>query len=289
MRILVSGASGFIGRPLVQFFRDQGDEVIRLVRNRAVLSDEIGWERLEKERFDAVVNLAGESIFSLRWTSAKKEKILQSREQSAFRLSKILAQSPRPPRVFLSASALGYYGDRGEETIDEASSKGKGFLAEVAFRWEEACASVSKNGVRIVHPRFGIVLGKGGGALQKMLLPYRLGLGAILGDGRQWISWIALEDVLSSIYFALTHPIIEGPYIAASPGPVRQEEFASKLAELLHRPLFLRLPRQLLQFGLGQVADELLLTSLKAHPEKLLSAGFQFVKPSLDTALQASL
>lgn len=236
-----------------------------------------------------MINLAGEPIFSFRWTKAKKEKILASREDRAHFLVESFANASHPPKVFLSASAIGYYGDRGEEEIDEASLPGKGFLSTVCAKWEDACEPMRRAGVRVVHPRFGIVLGKGGGALQKMLLPYRLGLGSTLGDGRQWVSWIALQDAIAAIAFALTHPHLEGPFIAASPKPVRQRELSEKLAHLLHRPAFFRYPAWLLRLLSGEAADELLLSSVKTFPKKLLDEGFRFTCPSLDKALKSAL
>ena len=282
LRILLSGASGFIGKPLISFLQAQGHVVVPLVRGEEP-------HLAQFEGFDAAVNLAGESIFRLRWSKAKKEKILDSRVRTAHFLSAMFARTKRPPKVFLSASAVGYYGDRGEEEIDENSSRGKGFLSDVCAKWEGASDELKQMGVRVVHPRFGIVLGKGGGALQKMLLPYRLGLGSTLGDGRQWMSWIALEDALAAIAFALTHPHLEGPFIAASPHPVRQREFSKTLAHLLHRPAFFRWPAWLLHLISGEAADELLLSSVKAVPRKLLDEGFHFACPSLDRALRAAL
>ncbi len=279
---MASGASGFIGKPLVSFLQTQGHEVVPFIREGAHLPGQF-------EGFDAVINLAGEPIFSLRWTKAKKEKILASRIERAHFLSDMFARAKRPPQVFVSASAIGYYGDRGEEEIDETSLRGKGFLSDVCVGWEEACKSARERGIRVVHPRFGIVLGKGGGALQKMLLSYRLGLGATLGDGRQWMSWIALEDAIAAIAFALTHPHLEGPFIAASPHPVRQQEFSFELARFLHRPALFRWPAWLLRMLSGEAAGELLLSSVKASPKKLLREGFHFACPSLDTALKSAL
>ncbi len=296
MRILVSGASGFIGKPLVQFLRSRGYEVISLVRKQSLELDEIGWDpekgnliREQFEGFDAVINLAGEAIFSLRWTKSKRRRILMSRVWSAHLLSKVLSHAFNPPKVFISASAIGYYGNKGEETVDEETAIGKGFLSQVCAKWEEACEMIGRRGSRVVHPRFGVVLGKGGGALKAMLLPYRLGLGGSLGNGTQWVSWIALEDAISSIHFALTNSSIEGSYIAASPHPVRQIQFAKELARLLQRPAAMHWPKWLLRLVFGQMADEMLLQSVKASPKKLLETGFQFAKPSLDMALQASL
>lgn len=296
MRILVSGASGFIGKPLTQLLRDKGHEVLRLVRSSEDQPDTIAWDpekglvrRELLNGFDAVVNLAGESVFAFRWTQSKMRKIQRSRLLGTLLLSKLFASSLSAPKVFLSASAIGYYGSRGEEILDEESPPGRGFLPEVCTEWERACQDIESRGSRVVHPRFGIVLGKGGGALQSMLLPYRLGLGGKLGDGKQWMSWIALEDVLSAIYFALTHSAIKGPFIVASPHPVRQEEFSRKLSFHLHRRAPMHYPKWLLKLLSGQAAEELLLSSINASPKKLLQAGFHFQKASLDSALAAAL
>ncbi len=296
MRILVTGASGFIGKPLTLLLRKNGHEVIRLVRSSTNAADEISWDpdrgiaiKEQFEGFDAVVHLAGETISSLRWTKAKKKRILFSRTVGTRFLSQILSETLRPPKVFISPSALGYYGDRGEILIEDGAPAGSGFLAHVCSEWEKAANVIEARGSRVVHPRFGVVLGKGGGALGKLLPIYRLGLGATLGDGQQWMSWIALEDAVAALHFALMNDSISGAFIAASPNPVRQEEFSRKLAAQLHRPACFRVPKWLLHLLFGQMADELLLQSLKASPTKLLRSGFQFQTLCLDKALSSAL
>lgn len=296
MRILVSGASGFIGKPLVQKLREEGREVVRLVRNKPA-SDAILWNpekgianHQQFEGFDAVIHLAGEPVFGWRWTKSKKDKILTSRILSTLFLSHLLSTAFRPPRVFLSPSAIGYYGECGEKLVeDETPKQSCTFLGGVCREWEKACATLEKRSVRVVHPRLGIVLGKGGGVLQAMRLPYLLGLGGKLGDGKQWVSWVALDDVLSAICFALTHPSLEGPFITASPNPVRQEEFSQVYASHLHRSARMHWPKWLLRLASGREADELFLQSVKAYPRKLLETGFQFQYSSLDSALTAVL
>ncbi len=296
MRILVSGASGFIGKPLTLLLRKNGHEVLRLVRSSTKAVDEIVWDpdrgiaiKEQFEGFDAVVHLAGETISSLRWTKAKKKRILLSRTVGTKFLSQILSRTLEPPKVFISPSALGYYGDRGETLIEDGAPAGSGFLSHVCSEWEKAAIAIEARGSRVVHPRFGVVLGKGGGALGNLLPIYRLGLGATLGDGQQWMSWIALEDAVAATYFALMNDSIRGAFIAASPNPVRQEEFSRKLAAQLHRLACFRVPKWLLHLLFGQMADELLLQSLKASPTKLLRSGFQFQTADLDKALSFAL
>lgn len=298
MKILVSGASGFIGRPLVEFLSSQGHTVIKLIRSkdRSLFPGSIGWNPEEGraapgdfEGFDAVIHLAGEPLSFGRWTRRKKEKILFSRTLGTHLLSQILAQLLRPPRVFISASAVGYYGDRGEEILTEESGAGRGFLASVCCEWEKASQPLENRGTRGVHARFGMVIGPGGGALQKMLLPYRLGLGGRLGSGKQWISWIDREDLIRAIHFTLEHPSLEGAVNLVSPSPVRQEEFVRTLAKILHRPQLGSLPSWLLRLLLGEMADEMLLPSARVQPAKLIDAGFAFRTPCLADSLLKAL
>jgi len=296
LRVLVSGASGFIGKPLICQLRQDGHEVVRLVRTQPA-ADAIFWDpqkgiaaQREFEGFDAVIHLAGEPIFAWRWTKSKKDKILESRVLSTLFLSHLLATLLQPPQFFLTPSGVGYYGECGEKIVDEETPKQScTFLGGVCREWEKASSSLEKRGVRVVHPRLGIVLGKEGGVLQAMRLPFLLGLGGKLGDGKQWVSWIALEDVLAVIRFALTHPSLEGPFIAASPSPVRQEEFAALYASHLHRQARMQWPKWLLRLVAGQEADELFLQSVRAYPRKLLQTGFQFHYSSLDRALSSVL
>lgn len=292
-RILISGASGFIGTPLVSFLASQGHVIVSLVRstdrhapNSIVWDPEVGSARSEDfEGFDAAIHLAGEPLTLTRWSAKKREKILQSRTVGTMFLSHLLSTVNRPPRLFLSASAVGYYGNRGEEILTEESQAGNGFLANVCCAWEKASFSIRNRGARVVHTRFGMVLGPNGGALKKMLTPFRLGLGGALGSGKQWVSWVQRDDLIRAIAHILNDESLEGPINVASPNPVRQEEFAKTLADLLHRPHFFNLPAWVLRLCYGMAADELLLSSTRVKSTKLLAAKFSFNYPDLRSAL----
>ncbi len=276
MRILVSGASGFIGRPLTFFLTSQGHTVFPLSR-----------DSVDIPPVDAVIHLAGEPLTLSRWSDSKKQKIYSSRVDFTQRLCHVL--SSRPPKLFISASATGYYGDRGDELLTEASPPGQGFLAHVCREWERASQEMAQYGTRTVQTRFGIVLGPDGGALQKLLLPYKLGLGGRLGSGQQWMSWISLTDLIHAIHHILNHPSLQGPINLVSPHPVRQETFSATLASLLHRPRLLPIPACALRFCLGESANSLLLSSGKVQPTKLLASNFPFLYPDLRAALQCAL
>lgn len=279
VRILLSGASGFIGKSLSVFLESFGFEVVALPR-----------EGLSSyEGFDAVIHLAGEPLTLSRWSASKKEKIFSSRVLKTRFLSEVFSKQIRPPRVFICASAVGYYGDQGEKTLTEENPPGDSFLSHVCTEWEKACQPMKDRGIQVVNTRFGIVIGQGGGILQKMLTPYKLGLGGKVGNGEQWISWIALEDLQRAIYHVLQTPSILGPVNFVSPVPVRQKEFSHLLAHLLHRPTFFHLPAWFIKGVYGDAGKELLLASAKALPAKLLSAGFTFKFPELQDALQKAL
>jgi hypothetical protein len=237
------------------------------------------------ENFDAVIHLAGEPLTFARWSKEKQKAILTSRTIGTMFLSHLLSSVSSPPKVLLTASAIGYYGNRGDDTLTEQSPPGTGFLSHVCTSWEKACHSAQNRGIRVIHTRFGMVLGPNGGALQKMLPLYRLGLGAKLGSGRQWVSWVALHDLIQSIHHILTHSSIEGSVNVVSPNPVRQAEFSHLLAQLLHRPHFLSIPAWALRLRFGLMADELLLSSAKAEPAKLVASKFRFLYPDLRSAL----
>lgn len=293
----MSGASGFIGKPLLFLLRKRGHEVVRLVRALSVVdSDAIGWDpdrgiaiKEQFEDFDAVIHLAGEPIAERRWTCKQRKKILLSRTVTTWMLSQILAQAMRPPRIFISPSAVGYYGNRGEEELTEESSPGSGFLPHVCVEWEKAASAIDARGARTIHPRFGHVLGSNSGLLKTLLPLYRFGLGGKLGSGRQWMSWISLTDLLSAIEFCLAEESMEGVFNFTAPHPVRQEEFAKELATLLHRPSFFHLPAWFLRLMIGKMADELLLASAKVSSVKLQRLGFSFQHSTLDSALRAAL
>ena len=244
MNILLSGSTGFVGTALFSHWQSMGHHVTRLVRGQGH-EGAVGWNpeqalfaQKDFEGFDAVVHLAGEPIMEGRWSDAKKEKIFSSRVKGTKFLAAILSQTSSPPKVFISVSAVGYYGDAGEREVDEEGAIGKGFLPKVCQEWERAADFLAMKGCRVVHPRFGIVLGPQGGVLQKLKPLYLWGLGATLGCGKQWVSWIALSDLLRAFDMVLDLPFFEGAVNFTAPHPVRQEEFSQQLAHALHRPCF---------------------------------------------------
>lgn len=297
MRIAVTGAGGFIGRPLVARLAAAGHDVRRLVRRRAAAGDEIAWDPAAGEidlaalaGVHAVVHLGGESIAEGRWTAKRRALIRDSRVGPTRLLAEALATLEPRPAVFVAASAVGIYGDRGEEWLDESSPAGTGFLAEVAREWEGAAAPAARAGIRVVHPRTGLVLAPHGGALAAMLPIFRLGLGGPLGSGRQWWSWITLEDAVGAIAHALAHDGVHGPCNLVAPAPARCAELARALGRSLGRPAVLPAPAFALRLllGAGQ-ADELLLASARVQPAVLERTGFAFTGPDLDAALAGML
>jgi uncharacterized protein len=295
MRILVTGASGLVGRALCSFLSTGGHEVVPLERGDATgagprwdpAKGAIDAGRLEG--FDAVVHLAGESIAGGRWSASKKAAIRDSRIDGTRLLVGALTGLARPPRVLVTASAVGYYGSAADASLDESSPKGDGFLADVAADWEAASEPFAAAGGRVVHVRLGMVLDPRGGALGQMLLPARLGAGGPLGSGKQWWSWIALEDAVEVFHRALTDTELSGAYNAVAPEPVRQAEFARVLGRVLNRPAFLPAPAFALRLALGEMADALLLASQRVVPKRLTGAGFQWRLPDLEGALRAML
>jgi len=293
MRIAVSGAPGFIGKALVPFLHSRGHEVSVLVRSdKDLCTHEINWDPPEgylppekMENFDAVINLSGRSI-SAYWTNKVKEEILTSRVEPAQLLVKTFAKLKNPPKTFISVSAVGYYGNRASQDLTEQSSKGQGFLPDVCEAWEAASATPI---CRVVNPRLGVVLDKSGGALAKMLPLFKLGLGGVIASGKQWMSWIALPDLLELFEFILKNETVKGPINAVTPHPITNRTFTKTLGALLHRPTIFPLPDFLARFLLGQMADETLLSSTKALPEALLAAGFAFKYPELKQALESEL
>jgi uncharacterized protein len=293
LRVAVSGASGFIGGALVRHLTTKGHRVRALVR-RPPGPEEIGWDpvagRLDPndlEGLDAVVHLAGENI-GVRWTRNRKAKIRNSRIQGTRLLSEALARTHRHPQVLVSGSALGIYGDRGDETLTENSALGPSddFLAGVVQEWENAADPARTAGIRVVHPRFGLVLSPDGGALGKMLLPFRLGLGGRLGDGSQWMSWISLDDAAGALVHVLLNPGLSGPVNVTAPAPVRNRDFTRTLGRALSRPTPFPVPALALRLALGEMADSTLLASARMLPERLLASGYRFAHPDLETALR---
>jgi uncharacterized protein len=293
-KILVSGSSGLIGSVLLPVLQSSGHDVACLVRGAASGKEHVGWDPARPHApeavsgFDAVIHLAGESIVG-RWTEAKKHRILESRVQGTRNLAEALAAAPQRPRLLISASAIGYYGDRGEETLREDSSSGDGFLPEVCREWEGAAEPAAKAGIRTVQMRFGLVLSRSGGALQKMLLPFRMGVGGNMGNGRQWWSWVDIADLVGAVQHVIKTDGLQGPVNVVAPNPARNAEFTKALASVLSRPAIFPMPAFAARLVFGQMGDELLLASQRVEPAKLLLSGYVFQKPDLRKALEGIL
>ncbi len=293
LHIVLSGSSGMVGKALLPFLTAQGHRVSRLVRHKATGSNEIYWdpirgeiERDKLEGVDAVIHLAGENILAKRWTPAQKKEILKSRTVGTKFLCEALAKLSKSPKVLVSASAIGYYGNRGDEILSEESGNGTGFLAEVCREWEKATVPAAQNGIRVVNFRIGIILTPKGGALAQMLTPFKMGLGGILANGRQWMSWIALDDLLGAILHSLTTDKVKGPVNAVAPNAVTNHEFTKVLGKVLSRPTIFPVPRLGLRALFGEMADEVLLSSTRVRPEKLLDSGYQFQHAGLEDTLR---
>lgn len=293
MRILLSGSHGLVGTALIKSLEPEGHEIFRLVRHAPGTEREIEWspERYSIaisliEGFDAVVHLAGESIAEGRWTEEKKQIIRESRVKGTKLLSDALANLSSPPKTLISASAIGYYGDRGDEILNEQSSPGSDFLSEVCVEWEKATALATEKGIRVVNARFGIILDRKGGALKKMLTPFRMGIGGRIGSGKQWMSWIALDDVVGALKLALTNDGLNGPVNYVAPNPVTNAEFTKTLGRVLSRPTIFPIPAFGVRLAFGEMADALLLSSQRVAAEKLRQASYAFQYPELLGALQ---
>lgn len=294
MKILVTGASGLIGSALVPFLSAGGHDVIRLVRSEPKAGEAaVRWDpeagtidAAGLDGLDAVVHLAGENVAEGRWTAEKKRRIRDSRVKGTRLLCEALAGLARPPRVLVSASAVGYYGDRGDELLTEESPPGSGFLAGVAREWEAAAEPARRAGIRVVHPRMGAVLTPAGGALAKMLPPFRAGLGGRVGSGRQYLSWIAIDDLLGAILHLLVTEVLQGPVNVVAPRPVTSSEFAATLGRVLGRPARLAMPAFAARLAFGEMADEVLLASARVTPERLVASGYRFRYPELEGALR---
>lgn len=295
LTIVVTGATGLVGSALVPFLTTLGHTVRRLGRGPAQAPDQFSWDPLAGtvqagalEGADAVIHLAGEPL-GRRWNPALQERIRASREQGTRTLAAALARLETPPKVLLSTSAIGYYGSCGDKRLKEGDPRGTGFLADVCEAWEAAAEPARAAGVRVVHPRLGMVLSPRGGALGQMLTPFLLGVGGPLGSGAQYWSWIGLEDTLSALHWLLTAADVSGPVNLVAPQALTNAEFTRTLARVLHRPALLPAPAAALRLALGGMADELLLASARVQPTKLVSAGFKFRQPDLETALSQML
>lgn len=293
MKILMSGAHGFVGKKLRASLTRDGHEVVRLVRRERVMGQpEVEWHpnqgRIDAqhiEGFDCFVHLAGESIASGRWTDEKKRKIRESRVRGTSLLSETIARLTHPPKIFVSASATGYYGDRANEVLNELSAPGKGFLSDVCIEWEDATTPAASSGTRVVKTRFGIILDADGGALEKMRTPFKLGVGGRIGDGTQWMSWIALDDVVAGLRFVIDNSAMTGPVNFVSPEPVTNAEFTETMGKVLSKPTIFPMPAFAARLAFGEMADALLLASTRVEPKGLLESGFRFKYPELRSAL----
>ena len=293
MKILVSGSSGLVGSALMPVLKQNGHSVTRLVRKPAAAANEISWDppagKIEQDKldgFDTVIHLAGENIASRRWNNKQKARIRDSRVDATRLLSEAIARCEHVPKSFLCASAVGIYGHRGAEELDEKSKSGGGFLADVCREWEEAAHPVCEKGIRVVHLRTGVVLSSEGGALAKMLLPFKLGLGGIVGNGQQFWSWISVDDLVGAIRHAVVSDSLAGPVNCVSPKPATNREFTKALGHVLNRPTIIPLPAFLARLMLGEMANELLLSSARALPKRLLESGYQFQHSDLEAALR---
>jgi hypothetical protein len=296
MKILISGSSGLVGSALVSHFREKGNEPIRLIRSIPKAGENsVYWnpevDEIERERLeglDVVIHLAGENIAAGRWTQEQKQRIRDSRVEGTRFLSEELAGLRKPPQAFFSASAIGIYGDRGDEILTEESPLGgEGFLTEVVKEWEAAAEPLVKKGIRVLHLRFGLILSRSGGALAKMLFPFRMGLGGVLGKGNQWMSWISIEDVVGAVDFLLDRKDV-GAFNLTAPQPVTNRIFTKTLGKVLRRPTFMSVPETVLRLALGEMARELL-SSVRVEPKRLQEVGYRFQYQELEAALRAIL
>ncbi len=294
MRVVVSGSTGLIGSSLTDRLRSAGHKVLTLHRFVPTSGDRLRWDPSSGAidwgthcgtQVDAVIHLAGENIGANRWSAARKVEFRLSRVEATRSLVKTLLELPQPPSMFIGASAIGYYGDHGDNWIEEHQASGSDFISKLALDWEQATLPLKAVACRVVHARFGMVLSMNGGAFAKMLTPFRWGLGAQLGSGQQWMSWISLEDCTAALLHALIAPKLAGGVNFVSPAPLRNTNFTQALARLLHRPALCRVPAGLLRIVFGEMADALLLRSQRVAPTQLNASGFRFADPTFEPML----
>jgi len=296
-RILVAGSSGLIGTQLVAFLDTGGHDVWRLVRRKTAEGEnEIQWDpdsgiidASQLEGFDVIIHLGGVGIGDKRWSKKRKKLIRDSRYHSTKLLSQTIASLSNKPELFMVSSAIGWYGERGEEELSEQSSSGEGFLPEICKDWEMAADGAKQAGVRTIHLRTGIVLSAVGGALEKMLLPFKLGGGGPMGNGKQWMSWITLDDQIYAMNHLLMDGVSEGAYNLTSPNPIRQKGFAKKLGKVLRRPAFMPLPKFVIRILFGEMGVKLTLDSQRVYPNRLIDQGYEFLHPNLEDGLRDAL
>src|SRR5258708_261733 len=295
MKIAIAGASGLVGSALIPILQSSGNQITRLVRS-SPKPGEIEWHPNQDEvsaqgldGFETIINLAGENIAGGRWTDDKKRKIGDSRVNGTHLLSEAIARMNSKPSAFICASATGIYGDRDDETLDEQSESGGGFLAGVCREWEQATEPASKAGVRVVNLRMGPILARDGGMLSKLLTPFKMGMGGKVGSGKQYISWVALDDAVNAIKLAIDDESIHGPINIVSPNPVTNEEFTKTLGHVLNRPTALAMPAFAARLAFGDMADGMLLTSQRVIPKRLNDAGYEFEYPELGGAFRKYL
>ncbi len=292
MEVAVTGSSGLIGSSLISFLAEKSVTVSKILREKPE-DDDISWKPEGGDwdsaftgGIDGIVHLAGENIASGKWSRKKKAKIRNSRIEGTKRLCEHIIKLPTPPSVLVCASAIGYYGNRGVEFLNESSSRGSGFLPDVCLGWEKATESVSKAGIRVVNVRFGVVLSKDGGALAKMLTPFRMKMGGKVGSGAQFMSWVAMDDVSGAIYHTLITDSLKGPVNVTAPNPVTNKEFTNTLGKVLNVPTVMPMPAFAAKLAFGEMAKDLLLASTKVAPKRLVDSGYEFKYPKLEPALK---
>ncbi len=293
LNIAISGASGLIGRTIIPFFTTGGHQVTRLVRKKTTSSNQLFWDplagKLERSALgntDVFINFSGESIGQGRWNKAKKRKIIESRIKTTALIAETIANLEKPPKVFLNASAIGYYGDQGDLTLTEDDGCGADFISEVCRDWEKAAAPAQKRGIRVVFLRIGVVVTPCGAALKKMMLPFKMGLGGKFGSGRQYISFIGIDDVIGAIYHIINNDALEGPVNIVAPKPVTNLEFTQTLGKVLKRPTLFAVPGIAVKTVFGEMGQEILLSGTRVEPQKLVESGYLFRNPDLEGVLR---